>query len=91
MQTDDDVMPETMRAPVPARLVEATLVNEDTPTLVVVPSALAALVQRSVEGDAASVRPRRHRPDEELALRRAVYGIWFVAAVLLATLGLLVR
>lgn len=92
---DLDLSPQTLRVPLtipPEAMLETMLVDEDTPTLVVVPSALAALAERSMETVPAA-RPRRteERADEELALRRAVYGIWAVAAVLLAMLGVLVK
>lgn len=93
MNHDDlDVsLDQTIRVQVPTIPPEAMamLVDEDTPTLEIVPSALAALAARSME--TASARRRRHRVDEELALRRAVYGIWAVAAVLLAALGILIK
>lgn len=92
MQNDssDMLLDQTIRVEVPTIPPEAMFVDEDTPTLVVVPSALAALARRSVETEVVH-RPRRMREDEEVALRRAVYGIWAVAAVLLATLGVLVK
>jgi hypothetical protein len=90
---DDDFdisLDQTIRTVAPTIPPEAMPVHEDTPTLVVVPSALAALAERSME-TAPIARPRKHREDEELALRRAVYGIWAVAAILFATLGLLIK
>lgn len=87
-----DVMPDVMSHAMTDVMSASMLVDEDTPTLVVVPSALAALAERSMETvPAAHPRRSRDRADEELALRRAVYGIWAVAAVLLATLGVLVK
>ena len=85
-----DLAPETVRhAALPIPLA-AMRVDEDTPTLVVAHSALAALAERSME---TTVQPRPRRPsvEDERALRRAVIGIWTVAAILLATLGILVR
>lgn len=92
MQTDLELelAPVTVRHPVDPIAVMAMRVDEDTPTLQIAHSALQALAERSAQTTVA-VRPRRPTVEDDRALRRAVIGIWVVAAILLATLVLLVR
>jgi hypothetical protein len=95
---DFEMAPETVRVAAPSIPPEAIRDHhdarrdlfDDEPTLVVVPSAIAALAERSAMTTPAA-HPRRSRAEEEDAMRRAVIGIWALAAVLLATLGILVR
>ena len=87
--------PETVRVAAPAIPPEALPdlsdgIDDDEPTLVVLPSAIAALAERSAM-TTPSVHPGRSRSEEEDDMRRAVIGIWAVAAVLLAARGALVR
>lgn len=65
-------------------------IDDDEPTLVVVPSAIAALAERCAM-TTPSMHPARSRSEEEDDMRRAVIGIWAVAALLLLALGTLVR
>jgi hypothetical protein len=92
---DFDAAPDTIRVAAPTippdalpRLYDEC--DDDEPTLVVVPSALAALAERSAM-TTPSVHPGRSRSEEEDSMRRAVFGIWAVAAVLVAMLTVLTR
>ena len=73
------------------------LPGDDGPTLIAAPGTLAALARASVPPapERAPIQPRfLTRPPskaDDPAMRRAVIGIWAVAAVLFATLGILVR
>ena len=91
----DDCIPHTVRVAAPMIPPEALpdlseAIDDEEPTLVVLPSAIAALAERSAT-TTPSVHPGRSRAEEEYEMRRAVIGIWAVAAVLLTTLLVLVR
>jgi hypothetical protein len=93
---DFDSAPDTVRVAAPLippdalpRLYDDEI-DDDEPTLVIVPSALAALAERSAM-TTPSVHPGRSRSEEEDSMKRAVIGIWAVAALLAATLSFLVR
>lgn len=89
----DSSLDRTIRVDVPIPL-SAMPVDEDGPTLVLVPSAIAALVERSVAPPplaSASADALRTRDEDERTMRFAVFAIWGVAAALFATLGLLVH
>jgi hypothetical protein len=91
---DFEPAPDTIRVAAPSIPPEAIRDDvvgwDDEPTLIVVPSAIAALAERSAM-TTPSVHPGRSRAEEEDAMRRLVIGIWAFAAVLLAMLGMMAR
>ena len=96
---DFEPPPETIRVAAPSIPPEAMRDDEDDdgadffddePTLVIVPSAMAALAERSAPAVASIYPLRRSRAEDEATMRHALIGMCAVAAVIFAAFGILV-
>jgi hypothetical protein len=87
----DDYLERTVRMEA-FSLPPGALPDDDGPTLIAAPATIAALAAASAPPPVPARDAARQLPErEDPAMRRAVIGIWAVAALLFATLGLLVR